>query len=83
MFIVISVAILLVVLWMPSWAVLSLGMRLSVREVIQKAWRVWLIQVCLAVALIFLADAVGLTNPAGYICAICFGLGVLGAVALW
>jgi len=63
MFAAILVTILLGTLWSPSWIALKFVKRLSARATIRKAWPVWLAQVCLAVAFIFLADAIGLTNP--------------------
>lgn len=83
MFAAILVTILLGTLWSPSWIALKFVKRLSARATIRKAWPVWLAQVCLAAAFIFLANAIGLTNPAGYMFGICLGLGVLGAVMLW
>jgi hypothetical protein len=83
MFAAILIAMLLVPLWLPSWLALKFAKRLSAGATIRKAWPIRLAQVCLAVAFIFLADAIGLTNPAGYMFGICLGLGVLGAVMLW
>jgi hypothetical protein len=46
---------------------------------------VWLAQLALAAGLIFMADEIGLRNPAGYVLAIIFGVSLLGAAAfgLW
>lgn len=82
MFAAILVTILLGTLWLPSWIALKFVRRLSAGATIRKAWPTWLAQACLAVALILLADAIGLMNPAGYVFGICLGLGVLGAVML-
>jgi MFS-type transporter involved in bile tolerance (Atg22 family) len=83
MFIAILVTILLIALWLPSWIALQFVKRLSSGAIIRKAWPVWLAQVCLAVVFIFLADAINLTNPTGYMFGICVGLGVLGVAMLW
>jgi hypothetical protein len=83
MFIAILLTMLIGILWLPSWMALHVVRRLPARRVLRKAWPVWLVQVYLATALIFLADAINLTNPAGYMLAICCSLGVLGALILW
>ena len=45
-------------------------------------WRIWIAQVIVAAALIFLADSAGLLNPAGYMLGICFVVGLAGALVL-
>lgn len=73
MFAVLVIMVLLAVLWTPSWIALSHGARL------RRVWRIWIAQVIVATALIFLADRIGLLNPAGYMLGICFMVGLAGA----
>jgi hypothetical protein len=44
---------------------------------------VWLAQMCLAGALVFMADGAGLGNPVGVMVGILFGVSLLGAAAFW
>lgn len=73
MFAVLATVVLLAVLWAPSWVVLPRN------EGLKAVWRIWIAQVIIATALIFLADTIGLLNPAGYMLGICFGTGLVGA----
>ena len=50
--------VLLAVIWAPSWVILPRD------EGLEAAWRIWIAQVIVASALIFLADKIGLLNPA-------------------
>jgi len=83
MFAVALVGVLLTVLWAPSWIALALFARLTTKQILRTSWVVWLIQAMAAIALIYLTDAIGLANPAGYTLGICVALGVSGAVILW
>ena len=76
MFAVLVTVLLLAVLWAPSWVVLPRD------EGLKAVWRIWIAQVIVAAALIFLADKIGLLNPAGYMLVICFGVGLVGAFVL-
>jgi hypothetical protein len=76
MFAVLVIVVLLAVLWTPSWIVLPRG------EGLRRVWRIWIAQVNVAAALIFLADSAGLLNPAGYMLGICFVVGLAGALVL-
>ncbi len=76
MFAVFVIIALLAVLWTPSWIVLRRG------EGLRALWRIWIAQVIVATALIFLADRIGLLNPAGYMLGICFLVGLVGAFVL-
>lgn len=76
MFVVLVTAVLLAVLWAPSWVVLPRD------EGLKAVWRIWIAQVIVAITLIFLADKIGLLNPAGYMLGICFGVGLVGAFVL-
>jgi hypothetical protein len=76
MFAVFVIVVLLAVLWTPSWIVLRRG------EGLRAVWRIWIVQVIVATALIFLADRIGLLNPAGYMLGICFLVGLVGAFFL-
>jgi hypothetical protein len=82
MFIAIFFAVLLSALWLPSWIALYFVRGFSARLVIRKAWPIWLLQLVLAATLIFMADAIGLRNPAGFTLAICLVLGGLGTWTL-
>ena len=42
----------------------------------------WAAQILMAAALIYLADAIGMTNPAGYMLAICMTIGAGGALVV-
>ena len=74
--------VLLAVMWAPSWVVLPRD------EGLEAVWRIWIAQVIVATALIFLAGKIGLLNPAGlvnragYVLGICFGVGLVGAFVL-
>lgn len=73
MFAVLATVVLLAVLWALSWVILPRD------EGLKAVWRIWIAQVIVATALIFLADKIGLRNPAGYMLGICFGVGLVGA----
>lgn len=83
MFVTILVTAFLAVLLAPSWVALIIFGRLTIRQALRKGWPVWIGQIVVAVAWIFLADAVGLTNPLGYTFGICTFVGVCGAAFLW
>ncbi len=83
MFAIVLVGVLLTVLWAPSWIALALFARLTIKRILQRSWPVWVAQTLAAIVLIYLADAIGLTNPAGYTLGICAALGILGAALLW
>jgi hypothetical protein len=75
-FAVLATVVLLAVMWAPSWVVLPRD------EGLEAVWRIWIAQVMVATALAFLADKIGLLNPAGYMLGICFGVGLVGAFVL-
>jgi hypothetical protein len=81
-FAVVVIVLLLMVLLAPSWVVLFLLNRLTFGQAVRAAWSVWAMQVIASIALIFLADRVGLLNPAGYSLGICALVGLTGAVFL-
>ncbi|WP_025034958.1 hypothetical protein [Bradyrhizobium sp. DOA9] len=81
MFAAVLIVVLLVVLLAPSWGVLYLR-RTTFEQAIEAAWRIWIAQVIISVALTVLADRLGFTNPAGYTLAICLLVGFAGAVFL-
>lgn len=83
MFAVALICALLTVLWVPSWIALALFARLATKQILRRSWGVWATQTMAAIALIYLSDAIGLTNPVGYTLGICIALGVSGAVLLW
>ena len=76
MFAVLIIMVLLAVLWTPPWIMLPRG------EGLRAMWRIWIAQVIIAAALIFLADRIGLLNPVGYMLGICFLVGLGGAFVL-
>ena len=82
MFVVIVVAVLLVVLLLPSWIVLFAFNRMSFGQAVQTAWPIWGAQIVACVAFIFIADKAGLLNPAGYSLGICALVGCTGALFL-
>jgi hypothetical protein len=73
LFAVLTTVVLLAVLWAPSWALLPRDQGLKA------VWRIWILQVVVATVLIFLANRMGLLNPAGFMLGICFGVGLVGA----
>ena len=81
MFALVVIAVLLAVLWAPSWIVLRCN-RAVFGEGLRAVWRILIAQVIIAAALIFLADRIGLRNPAGYMLGICFVVGLGGAFVL-
>lgn len=81
MFTAVVIVVLLVVLLAPSCAVLYLR-RMTFRQAMEAAWRVWIAQVIASIALIVLADGLGLLNPAGYTLGICLLVGLAGALFL-
>ncbi|MBH5367393.1 hypothetical protein [Bradyrhizobium glycinis] len=81
MFAAVAVVFLLVVLLAPSWGVLYFR-RTTFGQAIEAAWRVWMAQVIVSVALTVLADYLGFLNPAGYTLAICLLVGFAGALFL-
>ncbi|MEY9884798.1 hypothetical protein [Bradyrhizobium sp. USDA 329] len=81
MFAVFVITVLLAVLWTPSWIVLHRN-RVVFGEGWRAVWRIWIAQVFIATALIFLTDSAGLLNPAGYTLGICFLVGLVGAFVL-
>ena len=81
MFAAVVISVLLIVLLAPSWGVLLLE-RMTFGQAVETAWRVWVAQVIASVALIFLADHLGLLNPAGYTLGICLFVGLAGALFL-
>lgn len=83
MFATILVGFLLSVLLGPSWLLLIRFRKLTAVQALQRARLAWIAMIVIAAALIFLADAIGLTNPLGYMLGICFALGTSGAVFLW
>jgi len=81
MFALVVIAVLLAVLWVPSWIVLRRN-RAVFGEGLRAVWRIWIAQVIAAIALIFLADRAGLLNPAGDTLGICLLVGLVGAFVL-
>lgn len=81
MFAAVAIIVLLVALLAPSWGVLFFN-RMTFGQAIEAAWRVWIAQVAAFVALIFLADHLGLLNPAGYTLGLCLLVGFAGAFFL-
>ena len=81
MFALVAIAVLLALLWAPSWIVLRRN-RAVFGDGLRAVWRIWIAQVIAAIALIFLADRAGLLNPAGYTLGICFLVGLVGAFVL-
>ena len=81
MFTAVVIIVPLIVLLAPSCLVLLLN-RVALGEAVRAAWRVWFAQVIASIALVFLADKVGLLNPAGYILGICLLVGLAGAFVL-
>jgi hypothetical protein len=81
MFAVVISVVLLVVLLAPSWGMFYLR-RKTFRQAVEAAWRVWIAQVMISIALIVLADRLGFLNPAGYTLAICLLVGLAGALVL-
>jgi hypothetical protein len=77
------VGFLLGVLWFPSLLVALRLKRLSAPNPFQHLFITWVLQVFVAASGIFLADYVGLHNPAGYVLAITSVTGFLGACFLW
>ncbi len=73
-------SMLLAALWLPSLFVLAFGRRRPFAQVVRRTWPLWVLQPIAATALIYLADAAGLTNPAGYVLAICMAIGGGGAL---
>ncbi len=77
------ILIFLTILWLPAWGV---ALRLRNMDVLSPFSGLLLIlplQLGVAVIAIFLADRLGLHNPAGYSLAITAATSVLGAAALW
>jgi len=83
MFATVFLGVLLIMLLAPSWIVLAHVGRLKAGEVLRRAWLIWIGLVLAAAGLIFLADAIGLTNPLGYTLGIIVALGVAGAGFFW
>lgn len=79
MFAIALICVLLIVLAAPSWLVLVRFGQLTAMQALRKAWPTWIGLVVVAVGLIYSADAIGLTNPLGYVFGICFVLGMSGA----
>jgi hypothetical protein len=82
MFAAIAIMVLLTVLLAPSLVVLLLSNRLTVAQAVRTGWCVWATQVIASIALIVLADTLGLLNPAGYTLGICALVGLAGAFFL-
>lgn len=82
-FLALLFAIALGLLWLPSLIVLAFVKNLPMDEVVRRGCLVWLIQPPLAIALILLADAMGLTNPGGLVLAISAAVGCAGAIFFW
>jgi len=83
LFIAIICSAVFAALWLPSLAVLIFRGKRPYARAARKIWPLWLAQPVMAAALIYLADAVGLANPAGYMLAICTALGGGGALVFW
>ena len=83
MFAVVVVSVLLVVLLAPSCGVLIFLNRFTFDQSVRAAWHIWVTQVVVSIALIFLADRLGLLNPLGYMLGICVLVGFAGALFLW
>jgi hypothetical protein len=81
MFAVVVIAMLLVLL-APSWIALLLFRSATPGQAVRRGWRVWVVQVIAAAMLIYLANAIGLLNPAGYTLGICASIGMVGALFL-
>ncbi|MBR0710129.1 hypothetical protein [Bradyrhizobium liaoningense] len=81
MFAAVAIIVLLVVLLAPSWGILYFN-RMTFGQAVEAAWRVWIAQVTASITLIFLADRLGLLNPAGYTLGICLTVGLAGALFL-
>lgn len=82
MFAAIFGSVWLAALWLPSLVVMVFAGRRSFAQAIRGLWPLWAIQAVAAAALIYLADAMGLANPAGYTLAICVATGCAGALAV-
>jgi hypothetical protein len=82
MFTAVAIIMLLTVLLAPSWIVLLLFDRVTLGQAVRTGWRVWVAQVIASIALIFLADTLGLLNPAGYTLGLCVLVGIAGAFFL-
>lgn len=63
---------------MPSLLVLVRFGQLTSMQALRRAWPTWVGLVVVAVGLIYSADAIGLTNPMGYVLSICIALGMSG-----
>lgn len=79
MFAAVLICVLLVLLTVPSLLVLVRFGRLTPKQALRRAWSTWIGLVVVAVGLIYLANAIGMTNPLGYVLGICSALGVSGA----
>lgn len=75
-------SIWLAALWLPSMVALAAAGQRSLAQAVRGLWPLWAIQAVAAAALIYLADALGLANPAGYTLAICMAIGCAGALAV-
>lgn len=82
MFTAVVTIVLLTVLLAPSLVVLLLFDRVTLGHAMRMGWRIWVMQVVASIALIYLADTLGLLNPAGYILGICGLVGLVGAFFL-
>ncbi|MBD8880502.1 hypothetical protein IHE49_08405 [Rhodanobacter sp. 7MK24] len=77
------VLIALCILWLPAWSAALLLRRMGVPQPHRVLRVVMPSQLLVAAALIWAADATGLTNPAGYSLAILLLTGIAGAAIVW
>lgn len=77
LFVSAAIVFLLGAMWLPVY--LSMRKR-NVRPIAKQCAIVFIVQALSATGLIWLADAIGLLNPGGYILAIVIGVAVAGVM---
>lgn len=77
------VLIALCILWLPAWSAALLLRGMGVPQPLRVLRVVMPAQLLIAAGLIWAADAIGLTHPAGYSLAILLLTSIAGAAIVW
>jgi len=83
LFLVSLAVIALCILWLPTWSAALLLRRMDVPQPMRALRVVMPAQLLAVVLLIWLADAIGLGNPAGCSVAILLLASITGVVVVW